>query len=250
MATRSALSASEREARFFFLMACVMAAAVVSGFGANLATGRVSFSEQPWYAHIHAFFFFGWMALYVLQTGLVATGSLALHRRIGWIALFWAPAMVVLGIVLSINAVRNRPLPPDIPVTLILVGNIVQIVIFGVLVFVAIGQRRRTGVHRRLLYIATSQLTGQALGRLASILLPDLPGVLIATAGVTALSAVGALHDLRLSGRVHKLWWLGMALPLVRIAFGALFVPSAPGIAFLHLLLDGSPGAAALLPRP
>lgn len=250
MATRSGLSASRHEARFYFLMACVMAATVISGFGANLAAGRVSFAEQPWYAHVHAFFFFGWMALYMMQTGLIAADSMALHRRLGWLALWWAPAMVILGVVLSINAVRNRPLPPDIPVPLVLVGNLLQIVVFGVLVFVAIGQRRRTGVHRRLLYIATSQLTGQALGRLASILLPDLPGVLIATAGVMVFSAIGALNDMRLHGRVHWLWWLGMALPLMRVAFGALFVSSPVGVAFLHMLLDGSSGAEALLPRP
>jgi hypothetical protein len=250
LATRSAFSVSEREPRFFFLMACAMAAVVVSGFGANLATGRVSFAQEPWYAHVHAFFFFGWMALYVTQTGLVATGILGFHRRLGWIALFWAPAMVVLGIVLSINAVRNRPLPPDIPVTLILVGNIVKIVIFALLVFVAIGQRRRTDVHRRLLYIATSQLTGQAFGRLATILIPGPSGGLIVAAGVIAFPALGALNDLRLYGRVHWLWWFGMALPLLQMAFGSLFVPSPAGVAFLHLLLDGSPGAAALLSPP
>lgn len=248
MATQPVLAVSGREERFFFVMACVMAVTIVAGFGANVATGQVTFAEQPWYAHVHAFVFFGWMALYVTQTGLIATGGVSLHRRLGWLALFWVPAMVILGIALSINAVRNRPLPSHFPVTLVLVGNILQISIFAVLVFIAISQRRKTEVHRRLLYIATSQLTAQAIGRLAAIFLPDLPGVLIATAGVMVFSLIGALNDLQAHGRVHKLWWFGLALPPLRLVFVSLFVPSAAGVAFLHLLLDGSQGAAALLP--
>lgn len=243
------MDAKVREDRFFFVMACVMAATVVFGFGANVATGKVGFAEQPWYAHVHAFFYFGWMALYATQSGLIATGGVAFHRRLGWLALCWVPAMLILGIVLSLNAVRNRPLPTDFPVTLVLVGNILQIIMFTVLAFVAIGQRRNTAVHRRLLFIATSMLTGQAFGRLAAIYLPDLPGVLITTAGVTVFSVIGALSDWRLGGRVHSLWWFGMALPLVRLVLVSLFVPSPAGVAFLHFLLDGSLGAVALLPR-
>ena len=59
------------EARFFFTMACVMAAVIVAGFSFNIATGRSSFS-LPWLVHFHAFVMMGWVALYLMQNTLIA----------------------------------------------------------------------------------------------------------------------------------------------------------------------------------
>src|SRR5262249_9702582 len=79
-----------RERRFFFVMACIMAAVIVAGFATNLLLGRSSFG-LPLILHIHAWVFFGWVALYVVQNGLVATGRVAVHRRLGWMAAIWVP---------------------------------------------------------------------------------------------------------------------------------------------------------------
>jgi len=66
MATVPYSSDADRgEARFFFTMACLMAATIVAGFTMNLAMGISSF-RVPWFVHVHAFVMFGWVAALVV----------------------------------------------------------------------------------------------------------------------------------------------------------------------------------------
>jgi uncharacterized membrane protein len=97
--------------RFFVKAAIAMALVVVVGFSTQLAMGRSTFAS-PLHVHLHAVVFMGWVVIYVTQTALVASGSLALHRRLGWIATGWMMAMVVLGFVVTLSMVRRgrRPL--------------------------------------------------------------------------------------------------------------------------------------------
>ena len=88
MATKtvSAATVLKREHRFFFISACIMAFVLVAGFSTNILFQRSSFAAPILY-HVHAVAFFGWVVLYLLQTGLVATGSTRLHKQLGWLAL-------------------------------------------------------------------------------------------------------------------------------------------------------------------
>ena len=102
-------------------MACVMALVIVAGFSSNLLLGRSSFSA-PLVYHAHAFVFFGWVTLYVLQNGLVAAGNVALHRRLGLLALAWLPVMAILGIAMTVLSVRKGA-PFFFDVNGFLIGN-------------------------------------------------------------------------------------------------------------------------------
>src|SRR5690242_17882087 len=88
------------EAKFFFTMACVMAASIVGGFAFNLAAGRSSFA-LPWVVHFHAWVMMGWVALYLAQNFLVFSDNVALHRRLGWLAVIWLPAVTVMGLLIT-----------------------------------------------------------------------------------------------------------------------------------------------------
>src|SRR5688572_8812416 len=92
--------------RFFMTGAILMALVLVGGFSFHLAMGRSTFAS-PWPVHLHAFVFFGWTALYVTQNAMVATGSVAVHRRLGRLAAVWVPAMIVVGLYLSLSTVRR-----------------------------------------------------------------------------------------------------------------------------------------------
>src|SRR3546814_8387381 len=79
MATLGELASPDKgvrtsEAHFFWIMAVIMSAIIVAGFSVNLVLGRSTFAVPLAY-HVHAAVFFGWVALYLAQNGLVATNN-------------------------------------------------------------------------------------------------------------------------------------------------------------------------------
>src|SRR3546814_18829257 len=95
MATLGELASPDKgvrtsEAHFFWIMAVIMSAIIVAGFSVNLVLGRSTFAVPLAY-HVHAVVFFGWVALYLAQNGLVATNNIRLHRTLGLLAYPLAP---------------------------------------------------------------------------------------------------------------------------------------------------------------
>jgi hypothetical protein len=157
--------AARSEERFFFLLAASISAVLVAGFTLNLALGRSSFAV-PLIYHVHAVIFFGWIALFLAQTSLMARGNRALHRRLGWLAALWVPAMVVAGIAMTIASMRRNGGPFFFDANEFLISNPIGLLTFAGLVGAALALRRRTDWHRRLMIGAMASITGPGFGRL------------------------------------------------------------------------------------
>lgn len=228
--------------RFFFTMAIVMALTLVSGFSVQLAAGRSSF-HSPLLVHVHAFVFFGWTVYYVLQNGLIASGSVALHRRLGWVGAFWAATMIVVGFTTGIVLVRKGGTPFFFTPLYFLVMDCLSVLTFGGLTAAAITLRRRTDWHRRLMYCGMALLTGPGWGRLLPMpfMIPWAGwGVF---AAVMIFPFVGVMADLRRTGRVHPAWWVGIgAIVCFQLLIG-LIASSPLGLALYDMAMVGSPGA-------
>lgn len=232
------------ERRFFVTMAIVMAAVIVAGFATNLAAGRSSFA-LPVIFHVHAFIFFGWVAIYVTQNALVATGRVALHRRLGWLAAVWVPMMVAMGIGLTVYDLRRNGGPFFFDANEFLFGNPLGILGFAILVTAAIMNRRRTDWHRRLMYCAMAYITGPGIGRLLPMpLLIPWCWWMAAFIVPTIFPLIGIFHDVRRSGRAHPAWFWGMGTILSVLVLADVIAYSAPGTAITRAVLSGSPGAA------
>ena len=246
MATRieSRRGVIDAERRFFLISAWVMAGVIVAGFSARLASGRSSFS-LPLIYHIHAFVFFGWVALYLLQTGLVAAGNVRLHRRLGWLAAGWVPVMVALGTILTIVSLRTHGGPPFFDANEFLVQNILGVLYFAGFAAAAIGMRRRTDWHRRLMYCGMASLTGPGLGRLLPMPLFIPWAWWVNQFFVALFPIVGILADQHRHGRVHRAYWWGMGLFVAVLIGGDLFAYSPPGIALTRAVMAGTPGDRA-----
>lgn len=236
-------SAVAKDDRFFFITSLIMAAIVVAGFSLMIVTGRSSFASPP-IVHAHAVVFMGWVVLYVTQNALVARGSIALHRRLGWIGAGWIVAMVVLGTIVTVRLVRLGHAPFFFPPALFLVLNPVTILTFAALTTAAIVRRRQTEWHRRPHFSGMALLLGPAYGRLLPMpfLIPyayevDVLAVLI-------LPIVGMVFDLRRTGKVHPAWWWGLAAIIGSTVLSEAITYSPLGTALYRAATAGSPGAS------
>lgn len=230
-----------RERRFFFVMACVMAVVIVAGFATNLLLGRSSFG-LPLIFHVHAFVFFGWVALYLVQNGLVAAGNVATHQRLGMLALIWVPLMVGLGLTMTIVSAR-RGGPFFFDVNEFIFGNAMQLLGFGTLTATAFAMRRRPDWHRRLMYCGMSILTGPGIGRLMPTPL-FIPWAWWTVVLATLLfPVIGIAADLRRTGRAHPAWFWGMGMVVAALLAGDLIAYSSVGIEGTRSIVAGTPGA-------
>lgn len=244
-------TAEQAERRFFLIMALAMATTIVAGFAFNFAMGRSSI-DVPLIYHIHGMVFLGWIAIYVAQNGLIAANNVALHRRLGMIALLWVPLMVVLGLAIMIVSLRRTGGPFFFDQNEFLVSNTLMVMLFAVLVFTALRQRRHLGWHRRLMFVAMAILTGPGLGRLLPLplFIPYSWWIVITLTMIFPL--IGMIADKRRHGRVHPAWFWGVGSVLAALIIGDLIAYSPLGVALTEAVIAGTPGAerpmAAFLP--
>ncbi|MFZ5746946.1 MAG: hypothetical protein ACOY45_04725 [Pseudomonadota bacterium] len=242
---------SGSDAGFFLGMVLVMAAFNVAGFGLFALMGLSSFGA-PLYIHVHALLFFGWVALLVTQAMLAATGSVGTHRRLGWLALAWVPAMIVAGTTTTVFNVQAGRVPFLFLPAYFLVMNPLTVLTFAGLVFAGIARRRDTAWHRRLILSGMAAIMGPTFGRLVP------PPIQLATNGFInfalclAFPIAGAVRDWRRTGRVHPAWLVGIVALVVMQAAIEILGHSALALSFYDWVVAGTPGAATpgLVPLP
>jgi hypothetical protein len=244
----------QRERMFFLTVAIIMALIMVGGFSFQLAMGRSSFAV-PLIYHVHGLVFFGWIALYLLQNALVATGSVALHRKMGWLALGFIPVMTVLGIAMTLVSLRRHGGPPFFDMNEFLFGNSLGVLAFAGVALAGIAMRRRTDWHRRLLCGAMISLLGPGFGRLlpSPLLIPWAWWMSAVVAPGLFLMVVAAI-DRRRIGRVHPAWFWGLGALVVSQLLADAIAYSPMGYAATRSVIAGTPAEgrsmAAFMPGP
>lgn len=230
------------ERRFFLIMAVVMAAVTVAGFGLNLAMGRSTFAVPAMY-HVHAVIFMGWLALYVAQAATIATGRRALHIRLGKVGYIYIPLMVAAGIAIMVTVARRTGGPFFFAVNEFLVSNIALLLAFGFVAIHALRRQRHTGWHRRLLLCSMSVLTGPGLGRLLPMPLMIPYAWTISFAASLIFIVIGMIADKRHHGRVHPAYWWGAGVYIGVFVLSMLLAFSPIGYAIADAVVAGTPGA-------
>lgn len=228
---------------FFARMAIAMALIVVAGFSTQLLMGRSTFAS-PLRVHVHAVLFMGWVAIFVLQSQLATRGPLALHRKLGWLALGWIAAMLVAAMVVIVAMARNGTVPFFFTPQHFLLADPLTLVGFVALTGMAIARRRETDWHARLHMGAMAILTGPAFGRLIPMPLLT-PWAFEAAGACSALLIVaGMVRDKRRSGMVHRAWWYGLAMLVGTLALARVLAFSPIGDAIYQTTVAGYPGAS------
>jgi hypothetical protein len=201
---------------FYFLMSLLVAAIVIYGFSHTVNQNLIqAHPARPWLLWVHATLFSGWVAFFILQTSLVRTRNVSIHRRLGWLGGGLAVAMTVVGIATAIVMRRfdMRFLPADVagPAAFLIVPFF-DITGFTVFFWLAVRWRRKPELHRRLMLIATCVLTSAAWGRMPN---PTF-GYVWFYSGVDGLILLGVLRDLVVMKKVHRVYWY--ALPVLVVA--------------------------------
>ncbi len=236
---------AQSEERFFFRMACTIAVLIVAGFGFQLGAGRSTFAV-PLVFHLHAFVFFGWVALFVCQSGLVAADNVALHRKLGWLSVVWLPLMVVMGIIITITSMQRSGGPFFFDANEFMISNVIGLLAFAGMISTAIIMRRRTDWHRRLIMSAMAAILGPAFGRLMPmpLLIPSGLGWEISNVIGLIFILVGMAADKRRHGAVHPAWMVGLAVGFGWIALGQVLSYQPWAIELTKSVMAGHPGAA------
>lgn len=198
---------------FYFFMSLLVAAIVIYGFSHTVDQNLIqAHPARPWLLWVHATLFSAWVAFFILQTSLVRTRNVSIHRTLGWFGAGLAVAMTVVGIATAIVMRRfdMRFLPADVagPAAFLIVPFF-DIAGFTVFFWLAVRWRRKPELHRRLMLIATCVLTAAAWGRMPN---PAFAYVWFYS-GVDALILLGVFRDLFVMRRVHRVYWI--ALPVL-----------------------------------
>jgi len=229
--------------RFFLRAAILMTVIIVGGFSFQYLMGRSTFGA-PLRVHLHAFFFMGWVGIYLLQNIFVATGRMRLHRRLGWIAAFWIIPMIAMGCIVTVAMLRAGKVPFFFRPLQFLVFDPLTLFTFAGLTVAAVTLRKRTEWHRRLHFCGMSLLLGPAFGRLLPMPLLQPWAWEVDFAVCMLFPIAGVVADIRRSGRIHPAWNWGMGAMVAAFVLTEVITYSPLGRSLYLAVTRDSPGAS------
>jgi hypothetical protein len=196
--------AASLEKYFYFFMSLVIAGVVAYGFSHTVEQNLIHPAvPRPVVLYFHAAVFGGWVLFYILQSALVRSNNVRLHRRTGWFGVALGMVIPVLGISTAVTMARFRILHFNATdAESFLMVPFFDITAFSIPFALAIYWRKKPEFHRRLLLVASCALTAAAFARFPPHLLP--PAVFYA--GVDLLVLLGVVRDLIVNRRIHSVY--------------------------------------------
>ncbi|HXB61219.1 MAG TPA: hypothetical protein VNU94_00035 [Acidobacteriaceae bacterium] len=221
---------------FYFMMSLVIAMVVVYGFSHTVNQNLFHPNPIPpvilW---CHAIAFCGWVVFFIVQSALVRTHNVKIHRKLGWFGLVLGIVMILLGVTTAVTMAKfhvkaGGGFGSPAAFLVIPLHDMLQFAMFFTL---AIWWRKRPEWHRRFILIASCVLTAAAWGRTPFI---PFPWFYI---GVDALVLLGAARDWIVMKRIHPiyLWALPVMMVAQTIAVHILLHQPAAWMAFAHWLM-------------
>ena len=205
-----------RDNRFYTTMGVVALVVALVGFNSTFRGTVAGRAEITPLVHVHGALFGAWLWLFILQSRLIGSGRIALHRRLGVLGAGLALAMIVVGFRVSIAAAQrgfkiDRAQDP----LGFLVFPLGDLLSFTVLVALALWFRRRPTAHKRLMLLATAgALMNAPLAHLIAdyraldaapfAIIPPMILLLFASAAYDKLT-LGKIHPVSLWGAIGLL---------------------------------------------
>ena len=222
--------------RYFYVCLAVIAAAIVFvGFSRTFFLNWLFAKREFSLLYIlHGIVFSSWIALFIVQTWLVASNRTNVHRRLGVFGGFLAALMVIVGLTIAIHAARYAFQNPGLPPPLIFfVVPFFDIVVFSMLVGAALYYRRKPAIHKRLMLVATISILPPAFARIPlAFITAALPTSAFALAVAILLSCI--LYDVAVNRRLHRAFLWGGILVVLSFPLRMLLAGTSAWMTFAH----------------
>jgi hypothetical protein len=212
MQATPAINRRRRERWFYVSMSIAAVITVFAGFARTYYL-RPYFNTTPLMPllHLHGMVFTSWLALFLLQTTLVATHRTDIHRRLGMLGGIIAAFMIVLGPTTAVIRASQGATPvPGVSALSFLVVPLGDMFVFAILVGAGFYFRRRPDVHKRLMLLATISILAAAIARLPFAIMQAGPPAFFGLTDVFVVACIG--YDVITLRRVHRATALGALL--------------------------------------
>jgi hypothetical protein len=188
---------------FYFCMSLVMAGLVILGFSRTVSVNLLHANPpRPLLLWIHGTAFSTWVVFFIVQSALVRSRKVSVHRFLGWFGAALAALMVVLGITIAVVMTRfDTVVLQQKGVASFMSVPFSDMIIFGSCIAMAIYWRKKPEYHRRLIFIASCQLMDAPIGRFDFMFNHS-----IFYLAVDCLIALGMLRDWVVDKRVNEVY--------------------------------------------
>ena len=210
MATTAALARPTTPRRLYIGLAVLSAVIAVVGFWPTYFGPFVAgIVDKAPIIHFHAAVYVGWLAIFITQAVLAATGRVAAHMKLGRFAIGYGVLVIVVGLLTAFARFSVRVRVGEVVAAQAqLLGPLLDMLVFAPLFAAAIYYRRKPELHKRLMIVATTSLLIAAVGRMPFLGTPRDPWLLhlIWTAPILLAMA----HDFWRRRSVHPVYVLGL----------------------------------------
>jgi hypothetical protein len=219
MATGAIRHGSSRFDKLFFPgAAVVILVTVFLGFARTYYLAGVFRAPLPnLLVHIHGAVFSLWILLLILQTSLIASNQVAIHRRVGLLGFGLACLMVILGLMAATDSLARHFAPGEagVGVKAFYAVPVGDMLVFSTLIYFGFRNRSSSATHKRLMLIATIALLDAAFVRW------PIPApwwdLRVAQMCCYPLLLLVVCYDLWSTGKVHRATlWASMLLIVVQ----------------------------------
>jgi len=220
------------ETIFFPCMALLIIAAVVLGFARTFFLAPIYHYHLPnLLVAVHGVVFASWIALFAIQTSLVAVGRVDLHKKLGLLGAVLLGLVFTMAYAVMLEGLHRGFAPLEQGEAQILALDVVGINVSFAMFVSGLLLRGNPAAHKRLMLYGTIGMIGPAIARWPFAFIaakPPLVGIVMQIFGVAVIA-----FDLLTTRRVHRATWVGTAT-LFMVPLIAMPLSSMP---FWHRLL-------------
>ena len=207
----SAVTSAFIRPRFYLFMTLALVSVVVIGFFRSYYS-RILTDPPPLTTliHVHAAVFTIWLALFLVQVGLVAANRVELHRKLGIASAGFAMLVFAFGVLAVLQTtISNHVSPSGLAPPQFSIIGLTSIGMFGAFIVLGVAFRRRAALHKRFMILAMIASLSPATARVLRLLDLQVDRDVLIPLCAGLFVAVCMAYDWRKHRVIHPVYVIG-----------------------------------------